>query len=409
MTRLHQQVAQTIQYYRAQQGGSAPVRLFLAGGGASMMYTAEFFQEKLGLPVEFLNPFRNVELGPEVDPEALAVEAHSLGEMAGLGLRATTVGMTEFNLLPKREKISRQVDRRGPYAIATIFCAGLILYVSGAAHRSIAAKHKEGAKKMEQGLGEFEQTATKITDVEGKLFDRKGKAKKMERILRSRFYWIELVNSIQSTLDGSDGKILILTNPNELMPKGTNEVNQINAEKIAEADTAVWLQSLTMTKPAANSGGEQGGFGGELGGGGGGFGGEPGGGGMGEGGMGGMGGMGEGGMGGMGEGGGGLGGEGGSAKKDEPIGVIYLNLMAKNVLADAPNGQKVRTRETLNREFATMMAKQFRRNELFSDDETLTKVDGQILMKEIDGTRWFEFVIQLTLKDPIVMKDKEVE
>ena len=122
-----------------------------------------------------------------------------------------------------------------------------------------------------------------------------------------------------------------------------------------------------------------------------------------------MGGMGESGMGGMGEGGGGPGGEGGGAKNNEPIGVIYLKLTAKNVLADAPNGQKVRTRETLNREFATMMAKQFRRNELFSDDETLTKVDGQILMKEIDGTRWFEFVIQLTLKDPIVMKDKEVE
>ena len=116
-----------------------------------------------------------------------------------------------------------------------------------------------------------------------------------------------------------------------------------------------------------------------------------------------------GGMGGMGEGEGEPGGAGATSEKDQIISVIYLKLMAKNVLADAPNGQKVRTRETLNREFATMMAKQFQRNELFSDDETLTKVDGQILMKEIDGTRWFEFVIQLSLKDPIVMKDKEVE
>jgi hypothetical protein len=404
MTRLHQQVAQTIQYYRAQQGGSAPVRLFLAGGGASMLYTAEFFQEKLNLPVEFLNPFRNVELGPEVDPESLAREAHSLGEMAGLGLRATTVGMTEFNLLPKREKISRQVDKRGPYAIATIFCAGLILYVSGAAHRSISAKNEGGIKKMEQGLGDFEKTATKISDVEGQLFDRKGKAEKMERILRSRFYWIELLNSIQGTLDDSDGKILILTNPDKLMPKSTNVVNQINAEKVAEANTAVWLKSLTMAQPAGSSGGKPGGgfgSGGEMGGGGG----IPsGGGGMGEGGMGGMGGMGEGGMGegGMGEGGGG-------SSKDESVEVIFLKLMAKNVLADAANGQKVRTRETLNREFAQMMAEQFQNNEMFSDDATLTKVDGRIAMKEIDGTRWFEFVIQLTLKYPIVMKDKAAE
>ncbi|MBC8325186.1 MAG: pilus assembly protein PilM, partial [Verrucomicrobia subdivision 3 bacterium] len=406
MTRLHQQVAQTIQYYRAQQGGSAPVRLFLAGGGASMLYTAEFFQEKLNLPVEFLNPFRNVELGPELDPEALAREAHSLGEMAGLGLRATTVGMTEFNLLPKREKISRQVDKRGPYAIATIFCAGLILYVSGAAHRSISAKNEGGIKKMEQGLGDFEKIATQITDVEGQLFDRKGKAEKMERILRSRFYWIELVNSIQGTLSDSDGKILILTNPNKLMPKGTNVVNQINAEKVAEADTAVWLQSLTITKPAGGSGGKQGGgFGsGEEMGGGGGI--PSGGGGMGEGGMGGgMEGM--GGMGGMGEGNPGEG--SGEASKDKPVEVIYLKLMAKNVLADAANGEKVRTRETLNREFAQMMAEQFQNNEMFSDDATRTKVEGKIAMKEIDGTRWFEFVIQLTLKDPIVMKDKSME
>ena len=119
-----------------------------------------------------------------------------------------------------------------------------------------------------------------------------------------------------------------------------------------------------------------------------------------------MGGM--GGMGGMGDEGG-SGGADAASKEDQTISVIYLKLMAKNVLADAPNGQKVRTRETLNREFATMMAKQFRRNELFSDNETLTKVAGQTLMKEIDGTRWFEFVIQLSLKDPIVMKDKGVE
>ena len=99
----------------------------------------------------------------------------------------------------------------------------------------------------------------------------------------------------------------------------------------------------------------------------------------------------------------------GGAKKDETISVIYLKLRAMNVLADAPNGEKVRTRETLNREFATMIAKQFRQNELFSDDQTLTKVDGQILLKEIDGTRWFEFVIQLKLHEPIKMKDKDLE
>jgi len=43
MTRLHIQVNQTIQFYRGQQGGSAPQRLFLAGGGSIMPYTSQFF------------------------------------------------------------------------------------------------------------------------------------------------------------------------------------------------------------------------------------------------------------------------------------------------------------------------------------------------------------------------------
>src|SRR5882757_2908621 len=50
MTRLHIQVNQTMQFYRGQQGGSAPQRLFLSGGAAIMPYTAQFFSEKLNVP-----------------------------------------------------------------------------------------------------------------------------------------------------------------------------------------------------------------------------------------------------------------------------------------------------------------------------------------------------------------------
>src|SRR3989442_1066806 len=47
LTRLHIQVNQTIQFYRGQQGGSAPERLLLAGGASIMPYSAQFFSEKL--------------------------------------------------------------------------------------------------------------------------------------------------------------------------------------------------------------------------------------------------------------------------------------------------------------------------------------------------------------------------
>src|SRR5205085_1925979 len=80
------QVNQTVQFYRGQQGGSAPQQLFLSGGAAIMPYTAQFFSEKLNVPVEYFNPFRNVQIDPALNLEELAKVAHSLGEVVGLGL-----------------------------------------------------------------------------------------------------------------------------------------------------------------------------------------------------------------------------------------------------------------------------------------------------------------------------------
>src|SRR5258707_2609162 len=86
MTRMHIQVNQTIQFYRGQQGGSAPQRLFLAGGASIMPYTSQFFAEKLSIPVDYFNPFRNVQIDPGIDIEDLAKVAHAFGEIVGLGL-----------------------------------------------------------------------------------------------------------------------------------------------------------------------------------------------------------------------------------------------------------------------------------------------------------------------------------
>src|ERR1043165_10103369 len=78
MTRLHIQVNQTLQFYRGQQGGSAPQRLFLAGGASIMPYTAQFFAEKLNIPVEYFNALRNVQIDPALNLEDLARVAHMM-------------------------------------------------------------------------------------------------------------------------------------------------------------------------------------------------------------------------------------------------------------------------------------------------------------------------------------------
>src|SRR5256714_7683442 len=148
MTRLHIQVNQTVQFYRGQQGGSAPQQLFLSGGAAIMPYTAQFFSEKLNVPVEYFNPFRNVQIDPSLNLEDLAKVAHSLGEVVGLGLRNLAHCPVELNLMPKSSLKRQQFNQRKPYLIASVFCLILVVFTYGWFYAQVAERKKEALKDL---------------------------------------------------------------------------------------------------------------------------------------------------------------------------------------------------------------------------------------------------------------------
>ena len=398
MTRLHQQLEQTRQYYVTQRKGQAPLRMFLAGAGCSMIYTAEFFIEKFGLEVTFFNPFRNIEVGPEINSADLAKKAHAMGELAGLGLRATSVGLTEFNLLPQRDKISRQIEKRTPYAIAVVFCAGLLPFVNYAFFNKQKAEQEKASETLTQKLESYSSTVKGMQDSNNVLENRRTSAVQMEELLRTRFIWIDLSKALQNVFTEVTGKgVFIVTKPNQLLA-ATNTAAQVQANLAAEgtppggltnAITEIWIESLTTTPPATVGGA----------------------GGMDGGGMGGMGGMGgfQAGPGasgfqsgpGSGEGMAGPGGSssGGSAAASsetaEDVEYLYLELKAKNILP--------REREDLNKEFAELLASRFRANPLFSDSEEETKITSNIPPGKPED-RWFSFKMQVKLLTPIQMQ-----
>src|SRR5213595_3438793 len=154
MTRLHIQVNQTMQFYRGQQGGSAPQRLFLSGGASVMPYTAQFFAEKLNVPVEYFNPLRNVQIDLGINLEELARSAHSLGEVVGLGLRNLAHCPVELNLMPESTLNWVNFNQKKPYFIATVFSLVAVLFASGLLFKNLAGVNAEELEKLKQSIEE---------------------------------------------------------------------------------------------------------------------------------------------------------------------------------------------------------------------------------------------------------------
>lgn len=207
LTRLHLQVNQTIQFYRTQQGGAAPVRVYLCGGGSLMPYAAQFFEEKLSLPVEFLNPFRNVQIDPSVNVAQLEPVAPQFGEVVGLGLRNVAQCPVELNLMPKASLTRQQFNAKKPFLLVAAYAAVVGVFAVGWFFSKVAAVERDGISKVEEKVQPLDTKKNQLEAAEAKLKKATEDANQYSLWLKDRMYWAEIVSNIGGVLSGTEGVV----------------------------------------------------------------------------------------------------------------------------------------------------------------------------------------------------------
>jgi len=200
MTKLHIQVNQTIQFYRGQMGGAAPQRLFLAGGAAIMPYTAQFFAEKLNAPVEYFNPFRNVQIDPTVNLEELARVAHSLGEVVGLGLRNLANCPVEMNLMPESTLRWRTFNEKKPYFIFTVFALVVVAFAVGFLFEKLAKSKEDELDRLKPEVQRMQEKADRFNKIYGEVGATRQEADQIAALMNDRYYWGNVLADLRQVL-----------------------------------------------------------------------------------------------------------------------------------------------------------------------------------------------------------------
>lgn len=200
MTRLHGEINRSINVWRSQYGGNKPSHLYLCGGSSLMAYTPRFFNEKLRIPVDYLNVFQIVSLGPEINKEQLLEVAPMFAELIGLGLKHIVDCPVDINLTPPSIKKYKALQRRKPYFFAS--CAAIlmlltVLYIGVVKRLSFDKDRVEVAKK------EVEKTNVMVGKVKAlnrDLLAAKAEYDEIVDILNKRQQWIKIVNEFEGTL-----------------------------------------------------------------------------------------------------------------------------------------------------------------------------------------------------------------
>jgi type IV pilus assembly protein PilM len=236
MTKLHIQVNQTIQFYRGQMGGAAPQRLFLAGGASIMPYTAQFFAEKLNAPVEYFNPFRNVQIDPAVNLEELARVAHSLGEVVGLGLRNLANCPVEMNLMPESTLRWRTFNEKKPYFMATIFSLVAVAFAVGFLFQKLAKSKEDELGKLQPEVQRRQAKADQFNRIYSQVTSTQKDADQIAKWMDDRYYWANVLAELRRVLIHAEN----------------NVQKKLSAERPG-VQAGIWIEQMATMTPAASA------------------------------------------------------------------------------------------------------------------------------------------------------------
>lgn len=162
MTRLHAEISRSINFYRSQQGGGMPTKLYLVGGTALLPQVDRFFAEGLQLEVEYLNPFAAIGVGSKLDASALETEGPCLAATTGVALHAAGLAQFAINLLPPSLVKERADTARIPFVAAGALCisAAMALVLVSADNRAAVAEAERDA---------VQSVARRLQDVDAKV------------------------------------------------------------------------------------------------------------------------------------------------------------------------------------------------------------------------------------------------
>lgn len=198
---LHTQVMRTITFYRSQQGGAQPRRVFITGGGALLGNMISFLNEKLKLPVEVFNPLRGVQLDRSLKSDVAAADAPFLGELVGLALRSSGGCPSEVELVPTAVANARDAARRTPALIL-----GMLLF--WAALGTGVVYYQNSERVIREKLGGMVAENARLKDMGDKIAAldvQQGQyaalSQQLEQAVAERSFWVRLLTDLNAKFD----------------------------------------------------------------------------------------------------------------------------------------------------------------------------------------------------------------
>ncbi len=200
MTRLHAEVTRSISFYRSQQEGNPPVRVLLTGASSQLPYMQNFFEEKLQIEVDFLNPFQTVGYPSSIDAEQFGRDAFSLPVLVGLALRRGLTCPVEINLVSQELVARKTFKRRLPFlgiAVAGLIVSAItwMFYIS-----DLTGIYTRQMEDIQVRLDSYNAKQGRYDRVDKEAIAAKTRATAYLKLLEARKSWMQMLVAVDEAV-----------------------------------------------------------------------------------------------------------------------------------------------------------------------------------------------------------------
>ncbi len=200
MTRLNAEISRSIAFYRSQQEGNAPVRVLLSGGASQLPYMQNFFEEKLQVEADFLNPFITVGYPTDVDADQFGRDAFSLPVLVGMALRRGLTCPVEINLVSQDVVARKEFRRRLPFfaiaAAGLVVIMGIWLIYVG----RLGSLYRDQCEVAQSSIGRYEALKARYDKADKAAQEAEARAAAYRALLNGRTAWMKMLVAVDKAI-----------------------------------------------------------------------------------------------------------------------------------------------------------------------------------------------------------------
>jgi type IV pilus assembly protein PilM len=197
---LVKEIQRTIGFYRNKAENLVIKRVVLSGGNARIKGISSLFMDKLGLDVEIFDPFRKIDINPNVGAKNINKVKSYFACAVGLALRHIKPCATEANLIPPEVLDERYAIKNRIFLWLSI---GVLVFFFILLNLGIVKsinKNKQILNQADTALVKYKSEKLEFEKLKSEIIPIETSLKKFQNIINTRMIALDIISNIRKVI-----------------------------------------------------------------------------------------------------------------------------------------------------------------------------------------------------------------